>query len=173
MAAITAIAFSGLSIAINGWQRGTTKVEKMDHRANLERLLTRQLTLADPTESRAKIEDKPVVLFQGSANRLDFVSNYSLADGPCDFRKIGYLFDGGVFHYEEKSLFGYVPTPNEPIHGQSVATLQTMQFRFLKKDKDAGNNAWQPEWHYGDGIPAAVEVRMDNDVILIPLVNGL
>jgi hypothetical protein len=110
------------------------------------------------------------VLFRGNGNRLDFVANYSLADGPCDFRKIGYLFDGREFRYEEKSLFGYVPSTNEPIQGQSVATLQSMHFRFLKKG-EAGNT-WQEIWNYGEGLPVAVEVRIENDVILIPLVNG-
>jgi hypothetical protein len=78
-----------------------------------------------------------------------------------------------MFRYEEKSLFGYVPTPDEPIQGQPVASLQSLEFRFLKRDKDSGNNTWQQEWHYGDGLPAAVEVRMEGDVILVPLVNGL
>ena len=171
MAAITALAFTGLSIGVTSWERGTHQVERLDERATVERLLKRQLSLADPTESRAKIQDKPVVLFRGSADRVDFISNYSLADGPCDFRKIGYLFDGHVFRYEEKPLSGYVPSYDEQIQGRSIATLASMQFRFLKKGNDA-ENVWQNTWNYGDGLPLAVEVRIEGDVILIPLVNG-
>src|SRR5579884_1301579 len=102
MTAIVTVAFAGLSVGLNGWDRGTKRIDKLEQRATIERLLRRQLALADPTEGRAKIEDKPVVLFRGTSNRIDFVSNYSLADGPSDFRKIGYLFDGTNFRYEEK-----------------------------------------------------------------------
>jgi general secretion pathway protein J len=170
MAAITAVAFTGLSVGISSWERGTKQTNALDERSTLERLLKHQLALADATDTRAKIEDKPVVIFRGTNNRMDFVSNYSLADGACDFRKIGYLFDGHAFRYEEKSLFGYVLSKDEPIQGRSVATLRSMQFRFLKKLKDT--NAWQDAWSYGDGLPAAVEIRIEGDVILIPLVNG-
>lgn len=172
LAAIMALASAGLSIAMNSWERGTRTVERLDQRATLERLLRRQLALADPQDSRAKIEDKPVVLFRGTNNRIDFVSNYSLVDGAGDFRKIGYLFDGKTFRYEEKSLFGYVPTVDEPINGRPVATARLMQFRFLRKRQDAANT-WQDSWNYGDGLPLAVEVRVDDDRILIPLENGL
>jgi prepilin-type N-terminal cleavage/methylation domain-containing protein len=171
MAAVTALAYTGLSIGINSWERGTRQVNALDERSTVERLLSRQLALADPSETRAKIEDKPVVLFRGTSNRIDFVSNYSLADGSCDFRKIGYLFDGRTFRYEEKSLFGYVLSKDEQIQGRAVATLREMRFRFLKKGKDA--NSWQGDWNYGEGLPAAVEIAIEGDVILVPLVNGL
>src|SRR5262245_31727193 len=115
MAAITAIAFTGLSIGLDSWDRGTKHIERLDEQSMVERLLERQLELAYPTLRRVKIEDKPFVLFRGSRDRIDFVSNYSLADGPCDFRKIGYRFDGHAFRYEEKSLFGYVPYQDEQI----------------------------------------------------------
>lgn len=171
MVAITSLAFTGLSTAMESFRRGTKQLEQLDERATVERLLKSQLELAYPTMVRATIEDKPTILFRGSANRIDFVSNYSLSDGPCDFRKIGYLFDGQSFRYEEKSLFGYVFSQDETIQGRSVAAFRSMRFRFLKKHDD-GRNTWQDSWNYGEGLPAAVEVHMEGDAILIPLVNG-
>ena len=169
MAAIATLAFSGLSIGLDSWDRGTKQIEKLDERAMLERLLARQLALAAGREFRASPQDQPFVLFRGSSDRVEFVSNYSLANGPSDFRKIGYRFDGQSFRYEEKQLFGYVPLPAESVDGQSIATIRSMRFRFLKREKD--QDSWTDNWQYGDGLPAAVEVWIENDRIVIPLVN--
>jgi len=136
-------------------------------------LLESQLALADPTEGRVKIEDKPFILFRGSHDRVEFISNYSLADGPGDFRKIGYQFDGHAFRYEEKSLFGYVPSVDEQVNGEPIATLRSMSFRFLRRNNnvDPMDTSWVDEWKYGDGFPVAVEVHIENDAIVIPLAN--
>src|SRR5262245_35467870 len=46
MALITGIAFSGLSAGIDSWERGTRRIQELDRRVSVERLLARQLPLA-------------------------------------------------------------------------------------------------------------------------------
>src|ERR1043165_2947897 len=107
MAMVVTVAFSGFRIGLNAWERGGRAVDAMDKRATIERLIQRQLASAYPLP--VTVEKESVVLFRGSTSRIDFVSDYSLADGSVDFRKISYALDQGHFLYGEQSLFGYVP----------------------------------------------------------------
>src|SRR5690349_20805308 len=105
MSMVVTVAFSGFRIGINAWERGGRVVEEMDKRTTLEHLIQRQLASAYPLQ--VSVEKESVILFRGTASRIDFVSDYSLADGPVDFRKISYALDGGRFLYGEQALFGY------------------------------------------------------------------
>src|SRR4051794_39125626 len=86
MLIVVTVAFSGLRIGLNAWERGGQAVDKMDKRATIERLIQRQLALAYPLELSA--DSQSFVMFRGSSSRIEFISDYSLADGPVDFRKI-------------------------------------------------------------------------------------
>src|SRR5688572_30440774 len=102
MAIVVTIAFSGLAAGMNSWERGSRAIENFDRRNTVERLLKRQLALANPAPLKAG--DAQSVLFRGSGRRLEFISDYSLADGPGDLRKIDYAIDGGRFLYGETPL---------------------------------------------------------------------
>src|SRR6185295_3858970 len=81
MALVLTVAFAGLRIGINGWERGQRAIDDLDHRSVVERLIQRQLAVAVP------MPVAKTVMFRGSADRLEFVADYSLLDGPTDFRK--------------------------------------------------------------------------------------
>src|SRR5437016_4651476 len=97
MLMVVTIAFSGFRIGLNAWERGGKAIDKLDRRATVERLIQRQLAVAYPLEVKA--EKDSFVLFRGAADRMEFVSDYSLADGPVDFRKIDYAINDGRFLY--------------------------------------------------------------------------
>jgi len=170
MAMITTVAFSGLSIGLDSWRRGTKKIDELDARATVERLLKRQLAVAVPLDFRITDEEKPFTLFRGTTNSIDFVSDYSLADGPADLRKIGYTFDGAAFRYDEKRLYGYLPGQEESPQGERLASFHTLGFRFLTENEQH-ERIWVKEWPFGAGLPIAVEVKIENDIMVLPLVN--
>src|SRR2546421_10234157 len=71
MAIITSVAFAGLSIGIDTWHRGTRRIDELDRRFLLERIIQRQIAFADQ-------------VFAGDEFHLEFSTTYSLANGAGD-----------------------------------------------------------------------------------------
>ena len=69
---IATVAFAGLSIGIDSWRRGSQRIEDLDRRFAVERLLQRQIALSDSH------------IFRGDNRQLEFSTSYSLANGPGD-----------------------------------------------------------------------------------------
>jgi hypothetical protein len=113
-------------------------------------------------------------LFRGSNGRLEFISDYSLADGAGDFRKIDYAVDGGRFLYAEKTLFDYEPAEVEDPPTEVLATFNKVSFHFLGKDQQ-DQPAWLDEWKLGmgvpPGVPPAIQVQIDGDTFTVRAVN--
>lgn len=170
MAIVTTVAFAGLNIGLDSWNRGSKKIDEMEHRSRIERLVKTQLAVAYPMELRVSPTEKPFVLFRGKHDRLEFIADYSLVDGRTDFRKISYVFVDRQFRIEEKRLFEYVPSENEEINGDAVGSFSNVQFRFLTTDETA-HSMWVNDWIGSGLLPLAVEAQLDDDVIVVPLVN--
>lgn len=167
MALVVTVAFSGVSIALESWRRGNRSVEKMDQRSSVERLIKRQLALARPLKFVR--DGNTFVLFTGSAQTLEFVSDYSLIDGVGDFRRIEYVLSDGRFSYRETPLY----VDRTKVNGEPqtvVASFSKMSFRFVAAQKD-GSTMWVDEWTDDMGVPVAVAVSIDDDTILVPMVN--
>jgi general secretion pathway protein J len=169
MAIVAAIAFSGLRIGLDSWDRGSRAIDTFDRRLTIERLLKRQLALANPLSFQAT--DPKAAFFRGTNNRLEFISDYSLANGAGEFRKIDYAVEGGRFSYGEKSLFDYAPAETEEPPTDLLATFKSVSFRFLGQDQN-GDAAWLDEWQLGRrGLPVAVLAQIDGDNFIVQLVN--
>ena len=167
MSLVVTVAFSGVSIALESWRRGNRGVEKMDQRASVERLIKRQLALARPLTFVR--DGNTFVLFTGSAQKLEFVSDYSLIDGIGDFRRIEYVLNEGRFSYRETPLY----VDRTQVKGEPetvVASFSKMSFRFVAGQKD-GSTVWVDEWHDDMGMPVAIAVSIDDDTIVVPMVN--
>jgi len=89
MALIAGVAFAGLSVALDSWRKGSQKIEQLDGRFALERLVQRQISLADAQ------------LFRGTDRELQFISSYSLLSGPGQPVWVKYVADAGKFIYAE------------------------------------------------------------------------
>ena len=168
MSLVVTVAFAGLSIGIDSWERGSNKVDEIDQRMIVERLLKRQLALAYP--ALVKEGDQELVLFRGSSRKLEFISDYSLVHGQSDFRRIDYMFNEGEFFYGEKDLFSYSPGGQADDPGRSLGAFSTLSFRFFSRTEQ-GEPVWSDEWKVGMGLPVAVQVEIDGDVLVIPLAN--
>ena len=156
MALITGVAFSGLSIGIDSWQRGSRKIQELDRRTSVERLIQRQVALAD------------VQLFRGDLHGLEFISNYSLANGSGDPVWVKYSFDSIKLGYREKPAAEYTPESPDSI-SQTLGDFSRVDFRYLSMDA-LGNTVWINEWKQ-EGLPVVVQARIDDDIVTIPMVN--
>jgi prepilin-type N-terminal cleavage/methylation domain-containing protein len=157
MASITAVAFAGLSIGIDTWQRGSRKIEELDRTFALERLLNRQVAVADPQ------------LFLGGVRELEFVSTYSLANGSGDPVRVKYWFDSGKLLYAEMPAADYSSEAVGAVINQTIGSFSQISFRYLGRDQ-GGQAAWVSEWTQ-NGLPPAVQVQIGSDVLTIPTVN--
>jgi len=156
MVMITTVAFAGFRIGLNAWEKGTKAADRLERREAVERLIRRQLSVARSSE-----------VFNGSPDRIEFVSDYSLADGPSDFLKVDYRIKGGQFLYGEKSLLQYVPTQPQELPSNVLATVGNASFEFLGEKK--GKAAWVQEVQ--GAVPPAIRVRFDEDSLIIRMVN--
>ena len=158
LAMITGVAFAGLGIGIDSWQRGTRRIEELDRRFSVERLVQRQLALAVPG------------LFEGSGNQVEFISNYSLVNGTSDPVVVQYSFDAGRLSYNETPLPQYTPESTTPTISQILGDFSQIQFRYLATDRQ-GQMSWLTDWNV-EGVPSVVEVRIGEDILIIPTVNN-
>src|SRR5215467_14712767 len=94
MALITSVAFAGFSIGIDSWHRGSRKIDDLDRRFAIERVLQRQIALADH-------------VFRGDRDRLEISTTYSLGNGPGDPVWVRYVLEANDFMYFETPLAQY------------------------------------------------------------------
>jgi prepilin-type N-terminal cleavage/methylation domain-containing protein len=156
MGLITGVAFAGFAIAINSWERGTKRIEELDRRFAVERLLQRQIGLAYPTA------------FHGDDRNLEFASSYSLAFGPGYPVQVKYESDGKDFVYSEIPVQEYVPGHNTPEATQKFTGLAPSSIRYLHTMPN-GMNEWAMQ--QTEGFPTAVRVEIAGDVLVVPMVN--
>jgi hypothetical protein len=129
----------------------------LDRRFSLERLIQRQVAQAD-TE-----------FFQGNDRQLEFISTYSLANGPGDPVRVKYSFDSGKFVYAETPAGDYGAASSGAVAAQSLGTFSRVGFRYLAiddQDKLTQVNQWTAR-----KLPAAVQAQIGDDLLTIPLAN--
>jgi len=159
MALIAGVAFAGLSVAIDSWRKGSQKIEDLDRRFALERLVQRQVSLADAQ------------LFRGTDRDLEFISNYSFVSGPDEPVWVKYAADSGKFIYSETPLAEYVPEHTESAFTETLGSFSQVGFAYFIRNSD-GQPAWSREWTREKELPPVVRVQIGDDTLTILLVNG-
>src|SRR5581483_7526274 len=96
MAMITTVAFTGLSVAIDSWRRGSRKIDELDRRFAIERIFQRQVALTDR-------------VIRGDRDQFEFATTYSMTNGSSDPVWVKYLFEGDKLMYSEAPLSQFVP----------------------------------------------------------------
>jgi len=158
MVMVMTVAFAGFRVGLNAWERGTKAADRLQQRSVVERLIRRQLPLA-----------MSGVVFQGKSDRLEFVADYSLAEGPADFRKIDYAVNDGQFLYADKPILEYVPGETAELPATVLARFNRISFEFLGQVSD--KPAWVPEWKAEDGVPQSMRIKLDDDTFVVHMVN--
>jgi prepilin-type N-terminal cleavage/methylation domain-containing protein len=72
--ALVAIAFGGLRVAVTSWRQGEDRAEAHQHVRSVALVLARAVSAAYPYRASRGLAPEPVVLFEGSENRLEFVT---------------------------------------------------------------------------------------------------
>src|SRR4029077_12669233 len=126
-----------------------------DRRVSVERLLGRQLPLA--TEG----------IFQGDSSTLEFISPYSLANGPGDPMDVKYSFESGNLVYNETPLAEYTAGYSDAAVKQSLGAFTDVRFSYLGRDS-LGNRSWLNEWK-DRTPPSVVRVEINKDVMILPM----
>jgi prepilin-type N-terminal cleavage/methylation domain-containing protein len=156
MAMITTVAFTGLSVGIDSWHRGSRKIDELDRRFAMERVVQRQIASADH-------------VFRGDRDQFEFSTTYSLSNGAGDPVWVKYVLEGTEFLYSETPLTQYSPDQAAPALKQTFEAASMNGFQYLYSVP--GNQfGWFSETMM-KGNPAAVRVDVAGDVLTIPLVN--
>ena len=159
--ALLVIAFSGLRVAMAAWRQGETRVEAHQHVRAVAHTLTRALGAAYPYRATKGASPEPVVLFDASERRLEFVTQAPPLplQAPIAFTAVGIALEEGEtpgLVLRQRAL------PNrEPFTEGTVVmrdpSVTSLAFSFLTED---GN--WVESWNGQDAktIPQAVQLRL-------------
>ena len=161
VAALLAVAFGGLRVALASWRQGENRAEAHQHVRGLVSVLARAVAGAYPYRGARGDGPEIVVLFRGTATSLEFVTR----SAPYPF-SLPIAFTAVVIGLEEGEEHGLVikqrALPNRHPFTEAVTRLgdpavTSLTFRYL----DA-SGAWRDAWE-GDvelEIPQAVEISL-------------
>ncbi|HET7340495.1 MAG TPA: prepilin-type N-terminal cleavage/methylation domain-containing protein [Methylomirabilota bacterium] len=160
VAALMAIAFGGLRVAVAAWQRGEDRAEAHQHVRSVALSLARALSATYPYRASRGTAPEPVVLFAGTDKRVEFVTQTA----PFPFA-IPIAFTAVVFSFDETGEGGLVvrqrPLPNqEPFDKAEVvyrdASVTSLKLAYLD---DGG---WKDAWDGAESkaTPRAVRITV-------------
>jgi general secretion pathway protein J len=161
VAALVAIAFGGLRVAVAAWDQGQDRAEAHQHLRGVAVVLARALSAAYPYRAPIGQAPEPVLLFRGDAGRLEFVTQTPPFPAPVPIAFTAVVI--GLERDETPSLvIRQRVLPNrEPFAAATVVlrdpAVSRLAFRYLD---EAG--AWQDEWdtEARGGLPRAVQISV-------------
>jgi general secretion pathway protein J len=142
--ALVAIAFGGLRVGAAAWRQGEERAEAHQHARTIAVSLARAISAAYPYRASKGQAPQPVVLFEGTQTRLEFVSSappFPFPE-PIAFTAVVIALDG-----EEPALVvGQRALPNrEPFRDSPVVlrdgAVTTLELSYLGED-----GAWREAW---------------------------
>jgi prepilin-type N-terminal cleavage/methylation domain-containing protein len=159
--AVLVIAYGGLRVAIAAWAQGDDRSEVHQHLRGVAAVVGHTLGAAYPYRAPIGLAPEPVVLFRGTDNRLEFVTQTPPFPLPAPI-----AFTAVVIALETDETPALVirqrALPNrDPFTEAKVAlrdpAVQKLELRYL----DEGGT-WREEWDgQGDrGLPRAVQVTV-------------
>ena len=157
--ALLGIAFGGLRVALASWRQGEDRAESHQHVRGLASVLAHAVEGAYPYRASPGLAPNPVILFQGTATALKFVTR----SAPYPF-SIPIAFTAVVIALDDGESRGLVvkqrALPNQNPFDDAVAKLTdhavtTLAFRYM--DASGG---WRESWdaEAEQEIPQAVEI---------------
>jgi general secretion pathway protein J len=144
--ALVVIAFSGVRIALASWRQGEDRAEAYQHLRGVALTLARTVGGAYPYNAPRGDTPATVLLFDGSASRLEFVTQAAPYPGPVPIAFTAVVIELGTTGEQRGLLIRQRFLPNRnPFTDAVVAfndpTLTELSFGYLD---DGG--AWQDSW---------------------------
>jgi prepilin-type N-terminal cleavage/methylation domain-containing protein len=160
--ALLAVAFGGVRVGLAAWRQGEERAEAHQHVRGVALTLARAIGGTYPYRASRSLAPDPVLLFDGKADRLEFVTQSAPfpLGAPIAFTAVGVSLetsDPPGLVIRERAL------PNqEPFDKAKVVfsdpRVTGLEFSFLDKD---GN--WQDSWEGAalGATPIAIRIRVE------------
>lgn len=157
--ALLAIAFGGLRVALAAWRQGEDRAEAHQHVRGVAVILARAVGATYPYRATREPSPEPVLLFRGSASRIEFVTQAP----PVSFG-IPIAFTAVVVSLEDREGSGLVirqrALPNrDPFADAEVVfrdpAVATLGFRYMDE-----SGTWQDTWDSETATPRAVAITV-------------
>jgi prepilin-type N-terminal cleavage/methylation domain-containing protein len=160
--ALVTIAFGGMRVALAAWRQGEDRAEAHQHVRSAALTLGRAVAAAYPYRASRGLAPEPVLLFEGAAQRIAFVTQSPpfASAAPIAFTAVVIELQAGD---EPGLVVRQRPLPNrDPFEKAEVVFRDTgvtgFEVRYLD---DAGT--WQEEWKIENdkGPPRAVRLSIE------------
>jgi general secretion pathway protein J len=162
--ALLAIAFGGLRVAIRSWQQGEDRAEAHQHVRSVALTLARAMSGAYPYRASRSVAPEPVVLFAGTDQKVEFVTQAT----PFP-EAIPIAFTAVVFSFDEGGEAGLVvrqrALPNqEPFEEAKVVyrdpSVTALKLAYLDE------SGWKDSWDGAEAkaTPRAVRITVATNV---------
>lgn len=160
--ALLAIAFGGLRVAVAAWTQGEDRAEVHQHLRGVALVLVRAVGAAYPYRASAGLAPEPVILFRGTAERLELVTQAPPFPAP-----IPVAFTAVVIGMEQAEegpalVVRQRVLPNADPFTEAVVTLsdpgiEGLELRYLNASGD-----WQDAWDVEteNSLPRAVRITL-------------
>lgn len=145
---------SGFRLGIKAWEKGEAEAQETQRLRALSGLISQNVKSIYPY--KMKIEGKKVIVFEGKNNSIMFVTTF-VAPSAGGFKWVRYSYNDGVFTLKE----GILPDKNflDKTSGDEEiidSDIGEIDFKYLSPDK----SEWRDSWGLGEGLPAAVKVKI-------------
>ena len=165
VATMVVILLGGFRIWISAWNQGEERAEAHQHLRSLTELFRRSLTSARPYKARPKEGGEPLVLFQGDADGVNFVTPAPPFpnEAPIAFTAVRLTFQQGEesgLAIRQKALPNEEPFENTPpLHVDREVVGASFKYQ-------SASGEWVDSW---DGasekkIPLAVQIELQRVV---------
>ncbi len=157
--ALLAIAFGGLRVAMASWRQGEDRAEAHQHVRSVALTLARAVSAAYPYRASRGLAPEPVVLFSGTEQRVEFVTQATPFPGavPIAFTAVVFAFDDG----EPGLVVRQRALPNREPFGEAAVvyrdpSVTALHFAYLEE------SGWKDRWDGAEAkaTPRAVKITV-------------
>jgi len=156
--ALLAIAFGGLRVALSAWRQGEDRAEAHQHVRSVALTLARAMSAAYPYRASRSLAPEPVVLFAGTEQRVEFVTQ-----APPFPAAIPIAFTAVIFEFNEGGEPGLVvrqqALPNQDPFAKATLvyrdpTVTSVKLAYLDE------SGWKDSWDGAETKAAPRAVRL-------------
>lgn len=155
------VAFGGLRVAVSAWRRGDERIEGQQHTRSLTVTLARTLGAAYPYREARRQGETPVLLFQGDADRIEFVTHASPFPTPIPVAFTAVVIEVRNDGEHRALVVRQRILPNRsPFTDAAIAvedpSITAVELSYL------GDGGWQSEWdgEAQGGLPRAIKLAL-------------
>lgn len=153
---ITMIIGSAFRLGIQAWGKGEHETGETQRLRVLSSLLSQQLKSSYPYEMPVEDDIENAVMFKGEKDSIMFVT--TVTDSSYGgFKWVRYEFKDGTLLYKEGLL------PDKKIKDkikEDAEIIDSNIEEFQLSYRQSNDGEWKESWDLGNGIPAAVKVKV-------------